>query len=170
MEIGLISDTHGFLDPLVFEAFQDCDEIWHAGDFGELSIANELAAFKPFRGVFGNIDDSEIRRHYCEDLRFTLAGVDVLMTHIAGYPGRYNPRVRKILDTAPPQLLVCGHSHLLRVEQDFRRNQMQTINPGAAGRHGAQSVRTVMKMKIADGEISNLRVVELGPRGSRQHL
>lgn len=168
MEIGLISDTHGYLDPRVFKAFESCDEIWHAGDFGSLEIAEQLAEFKPFRAVYGNIDDGPIRHAYPLDLRFELENVDVWMTHIVGHPGRYHPRVRKILNANPPQLLVCGHSHLLRVEQDGRYNKMQYVNPGAAGNYGQQLVRTLMKMDLDDGLIHNMRIIELGPRGKNR--
>ena len=164
MEIGILSDTHGYLDLRVFEAFENCDEIWHAGDFGSLEIANQLAEFKPFRGVYGNIDDSSIRHVYPEDERFEIEGVEIWMTHIAGYPGRYSRRVRTLLDRRPPNVLVYGHSHILRVDTDKKRNNMLCVNPGAAGNYGDQIVRTVLKAEVADGEFKNLRVVELGRR------
>lgn len=165
MEIGLISDTHGFLDPRVEEAFSDCDEIWHAGDVGDVAIIDRLAAIKPVRGVFGNIDDQAVRDRWPEDERFELEGVDVWITHIAGHPGRYDPRVRRGLQLAPPRLLVCGHSHLLRVEIDSRFGHLQYVNPGAAGHRGQHLIRTLMKLELVDGAIQRLRVVELGPRG-----
>ncbi|MEM7457616.1 MAG: metallophosphoesterase family protein [Planctomycetota bacterium] len=168
MQIGLISDTHGFLDPLVLKAFADCDEVWHAGDFGAIEVADELEGLKAFRGVYGNIDDSPIRHRYPRDLRFEIGGVDVLMTHICGYPGRYNPRVREILDQAPPDVLVYGHSHILRVDTDEKRGGIIVVNPGAAGNYGDHLVRTLMKAEITNGEFSNLRVIELGPRGGKR--
>lgn len=164
MEIGIISDTHGYLDPNVFKAFKDCDEIWHIGDFGSLEIAHQLAEFKPFRGVYGNIDDNSIRAVYPEDLRFEMDGVDIWLTHIAGYPGRYSRRVAAMLDRDAPDVLICGHSHILRVDPDKKRGRMLCVNPGAAGNYGAQIVRTLLKVEIADGEFKNMRVVELGPR------
>jgi putative phosphoesterase len=164
MEIGILSDTHGYLDPKVFTAFRDCDEIWHAGDFGSLAIARQLAEFKPFRGVHGNIDDAAVRAAYPEDQRFEFEGVDVWMTHIAGYPGRYSPRVLAILKRNAPQVLICGHSHLLRVDTDRKHGQMLCVNPGAAGNYGEQLIRTVLKVEVANGEFKNMRVVELGPR------
>ncbi len=168
MEIGLISDTHGYLDPVVFKAFADCDEIWHAGDFGSIEVANQLTEFKPFRGVYGNIDASEIRQAYPEDLRFEIEGVDILMTHIAGYPGRYNPRIRKMLEKDPPQVLIYGHSHILRVDTDSKNSGCKVVNPGAAGNHGDHLIRTLMKAEVEDGEFRNMRVIELGPRGVRR--
>jgi putative phosphoesterase len=166
MQIGIISDTHGFLDPQVFVACKDCDEIWHAGDFGKLEIAQQLQAFRPFRGVYGNIDDSRIRQEFPEDQRFDCEGVDVWMTHIAGRPGRYSTRVRKgIVDNAP-QILICGHSHIVLVENDHKY-KLKCVNPGAAGHEGSHHMRTLLKAEFADGEMKNLRLVELGPRGRR---
>ena len=164
MQIGLISDTHGFLDPRVFDAFADCDEVWHAGDFGNLEIADRLEEFKPFRAVYGNIDSGEVRSRYPEDLRFDVEGVSVLMSHIVGTPRRYNPRIRRLLQSNPPQLLICGHSHLLHLEQDVQFGGMQYVNPGAAGYYGQQIERTLLKFEIVDHEVRNFRVVELKPR------
>ncbi len=168
MQVGLISDTHSYLDPVVFKAFDDCDEVWHAGDFGALDVAEQLEKFKPFRGVYGNIDDGPIRDKYPLDLRFQCEGVDVWMTHIAGYPGRYEKRARRMLDEPPiPQVLIYGHSHILRVDTDKKRNDLKCINPGAAGHHGFHLVRTLIKCEFIDGEVRNMRVIELGPRGRR---
>ena len=165
VEIGIISDTHSFFDSNLIEIFADVDEIWHAGDFGTMEVAKQLSKIKPMRGVFGNIDTGDIREQYPEDLRFELEGVQIWMTHIAGRPKRYDPRVRQELETNRPNMLVCGHSHLLRVERDARYNEMLYLNPGAAGHHGAQQKRTVMKCQIANGTVSKLRVIELGTRG-----
>ena len=170
MEIGIISDTHGYLDPRVFDAFENCDEIWHAGDFGSLEIAKQLADFKSFRGVYGNIDDLSIRNAYPEDQRFEIEGVNIWMTHIAGHPGRYSRRVLQLLNDNPPDVLIYGHSHLLRVDTDSKRNNMLCVNPGAAGNYGDQVVRTVIKAEVANGEFKNLRVVELGPKGFAKDL
>ena len=134
------------------------------GRFWLLEIAKELAEFKPFRGVYGNIDDDSIRTNYPEDLRFEIEGLDVWMTHIAGYPGRYSPRVAGLLDQDAPDVLICGHSHLLRVDTDKKHGNMLCINPGAAGNYGEQIVRTLLKVEIEGGEFKNMRVVELGPR------
>jgi putative phosphoesterase len=162
--IGLLADTHGFLDPRIFDLFGGCDEIWHAGDFGDATLARELAAFKRLRGVHGNIDDPELRGLYPRDQRFECAGLDVWMTHIGGYPGRYDPRVRAILRADPPQLFVCGHSHILRVMRDRRHRGLLYLNPGAAGRQGFHQVRTMLRFEVRSGCIQQMQVVELGPR------
>ncbi len=166
MEIGLISDTHGYLDPRIFKLFDDCDEIWHAGDFGS-EVAGPLGEFRPLRGVFGNIDDQLIRDEFPEHLRFECEGVDVWITHIAGRPGRYDRAVLAELKKNPPQVLICGHSHILHVEKDARFNEMQYINSGAAGHRGLHQMRTLLKFTIADGQLDRLRLIELGPRGWR---
>ncbi len=163
MEIGLISDTHGYLDPRVFKLFEDCDEVWHAGDFG-IGVAESLSEKFKLRGVFGNIDDDQIQSQFPEDMRVEIEGVDIWMTHIAGRPGRYDRRVRQVLNSNPPQVLICGHSHILHVETD-KRFQLQYINPGAAGHHGFHLQRTLLKFTLDAGELSRIRLIELGPRG-----
>lgn len=168
MRIGLISDTHSYLDPLVFKAFADCDEVWHAGDFGTLAVAEQLDDFKPLRGVYGNIDDDPIREQYPLDLRFSYEGVDVWMTHIVGHPGRYEKRIKRLLDQGPvPDVIICGHSHILRVDKDRKHEPLQCINPGAAGHHGFHLVRTLIKCDFVDGQVKNMKVIELGPRGRK---
>ena len=166
MEIGIISDTHGFLDPQVFLACENCDEIWHAGDFGSYEVAERLRAFRPLRGVYGNIDDSPIRQEFPEDQRFFCEGVDVWITHIAGRPGRYPVRVRNGILYDPPQILICGHSHIVLVEND-PANGLKYVNPGAAGHEGIHQMRTLLKAEFVNREMKNLRLVELGPRGRR---
>ncbi len=166
MQIGIISDTHGYLDPLVLEAFSTCDEIWHAGDFGGIEIAEQLQQAKPLRGVYGNIDDAKVRQSFPEDLRFECEGVSVWMTHIAGRPGKYSPRVRKGLIADPPRVLICGHSHIISVENDSRFG-LKYINPGAAGHEGAHVMRTLLKFELSNGELKNMRLIELGLRGRR---
>lgn len=161
--IGLISDTHGFLDPLVFDYFSECDEIWHAGDFGP-DVAAQLSEFKLLRGVYGNIDDATIRSQYPKDERFVCEGVDVWMTHIGGYPGRYDRSVGKRIKTDPPTLFICGHSHILRVMRDAKLNNMLHFNPGAAGRHGFHVMRTMLRFEVDSGKVGKLQAVELGPR------
>jgi putative phosphoesterase len=161
-KIGLLSDTHGFLDDAVFKHFSDCDEIWHAGDFGA-GVADKLAAFKPLKGVFGNIDDKEIRSEFPEHLRFNCEDVDVWMTHIGGYPGKYTPQVKPEIYTNPPKLFITGHSHILKVIFDPKINCLH-INPGAAGRSGWHKVRTLIRFSISDEKIINLEVIELGNR------
>ena len=163
--IGLLSDTHSHLDEEVFKYFEECDEIWHAGDIGDISVADTLEAFKPFRAVYGNIDDAKVRRAFPLDLRFECEGVDVFMTHIGGYPGRYKPRVREILYTNPPKLYICGHSHILKIMPDKRLNNMLHINPGAAGNHGFHQVKTMVRFTLEEGRIKDLEVIETGRRG-----
>lgn len=162
LRIGLISDTHGFLDPLVFEYFEKCDEIWHAGDFGTKDVADQLAEFRPFKGVFGNIDDGAIRDVYPEHLRFDCEQLDVWMTHIGGYPGRYDRRVSKEIRANPPGLFICGHSHILRAMRD---GNLVHLNPGAAGHHGFHLERTLMRFEVHGAKIRELEVIELGARG-----
>lgn len=165
MLIGLMSDTHGVLDERLFEYFAACDEIWHAGDFGSFAVVERLRAFKPLRGVYGNIDDARIRAAMPEDLRFVCADVPVFMTHIGGYPGRYAPRVRKILQVDPPKggLFICGHSHILKVMPD-RALGFLHINPGACGNEGWHQVKTVVRLRLEAGSIRGVEVIELGPR------
>lgn len=159
--IGLISDTHSYLDPQVFEYFKEVDEIWHIGDVGDVKVLEELRAFKPIRGVYGNIDDKDIRQEFPLDYRFVMEDMDIWMTHIGGYPGRYHPRVRDILQVKPPDLFICGHSHILKVMRD-KKYKMMCMNPGAAGKHGFQKVRTLLRFDIKNKSLSNLEVIELG--------
>ncbi len=161
--IGLLSDTHSYLDASVFTYFDECEEVWHAGDIGRVGVADELEAFRPFRAVFGNIDEPAIRSRYPEDLLFELEGVKVFMTHIGGYPGHYNKRVRNILDTERPHLYICGHSHILKVIPDKSRNLLH-INPGAAGRHGFHKLRTLVRFSLDKGHIQDLEVIHIGER------
>jgi uncharacterized protein len=165
MMIGLLSDTHSFLDPKVFEHFKSCDEIWHAGDIGDRSVADELEGFKPFRAVYGNIDSIELRTRYPEDLRITIEGVDIFMTHIGGTPPKYNPRVRPILKERVPHIFICGHSHILQIKRDQLLSNMLFINPGAAGNHGFHRMKTLMRFQISRSTISNMEVIEIGKRG-----
>lgn len=158
--IGLISDTHGFLDDAVFKHFENCDEIWHAGDFGNIELADKLAAFKPLRGVYGNIDGTDVRQVYPEHLRFMCEKVDVWMTHIGGYPDRYAPDVKREIYTKPPGLFISGHSHILKVIYDKKINCLH-LNPGAAGKQGWHKVRTLIRFSITDEKIHTLDVIEL---------
>ncbi|MEE1885827.1 metallophosphoesterase family protein [Pedobacter flavus] len=160
--IGLISDTHGFLDDSVFKHFKDCDEIWHAGDFGP-DVAKPLADFKPLRGVYGNIDDKTISAEFPEVLRFKCEGVEVLMIHIGGYPGRFSLKAKQEIYTKSPDLFISGHSHILKVMYDDK-NKFLHINPGAAGKHGWHKVRTLIRFCISEEKIHNLEVIELGTR------
>lgn len=164
LKIGLISDTHSYLDDAVFKHFENCDEIWHAGDFGSIEVADRLAAFKPFKGVYGNIDGGDLRKTYPEHMRFKCENMDVWITHIGGYPDRYSPLVKPEIYSNPPQLFICGHSHILKVIFDKKISCLH-LNPGAAGKQGWQKVRTLMRFAIDDDKIKDLQVIELGGVG-----
>jgi putative phosphoesterase len=164
MKIGLISDTHSFLDSKVFDYFSGCDEIWHAGDAG-YDVIEKLEKFKPVRVVFGNIDDLSFQRKYPEDLRFQCEGLNILITHIGGTPPNYNPRTKKLLNDKTPDIFICGHSHILRIKKDPQYNNMLYLNPGAAGNHGLHQIKTIVRFEIIGKEIKNMEVVELGKRG-----
>ena len=162
VRIGLLSDTHSYLDDAVFKHFDDCDEIWHAGDFGP-DVAERLAAFKPLRGVYGNIDGQDVRIVYPENLRFKCEETDIWMTHIGGYPGRYNPKLRTELYTNPPKIFICGHSHILKVIYDKKINCLH-LNPGAAGKVGWQKVRTLLRFSISGEKVHDMEIIELKDR------
>lgn len=161
--IGLISDTHSYLDEAVFKHFEQCDEVWHAGDFGNIGIAEKLAAFRPLKGVYGNIDGYDVRSRYPEVLHWTCEGVDVMMCHIGGYPGKYTPLVKAQMKVKPPKLFISGHSHILKVIYDKQYDCLH-INPGAAGREGWHKMRTLVRFTIDAGEIKDCEIVELGKR------
>lgn len=161
--IGLLSDTHGYLDDAVFTHFADCDEIWHAGDVGTIAQADTLAAFKPLRGVYGNIDGQDVRIVHPEHQFFEVEGVNVWMTHIGGYPGRYPAKIKETLLHFKPDLFICGHSHILKVMYD-QKFKLLHLNPGAAGKHGWHKVRTLLKFTISDKKIANLVVIEIGEK------
>lgn len=164
--IGLISDTHGYLDDAVFQHFAECDEIWHAGDVGNPEVIEKLETFKPLRAVSGNIDGQAVRLMAPENQRFELEGLSVWITHIGGYPPRYNPVVRPQLQRDPPAIFVCGHSHILRVMRDPALNNTLYINPGAAGKEGFHKMRTILRFTLDAGKIKDMEVVELGLRGA----
>ncbi|MBL7847133.1 MAG: metallophosphoesterase family protein [Cyclobacteriaceae bacterium] len=164
MTIGLLSDTHGFFDETLAIHFRDCDEIWHAGDIGSREVIDALEKIKPVVAVFGNIDDLELCGRYPEDQWLTRDGVNIWITHIAGRPPGYNPRVKRMLKDRKPAVLICGHSHICEVKKD-ESNQLLFINPGAAGQQGFHAMRTAMRLEIASGKISKLEVIELGKRG-----
>jgi uncharacterized protein len=165
MKIGLLSDTHGWLDDQVFHYFKDCDEIWHAGDIGNLAVATKLAAFKPLRAVHGNIDGQDIRRHYPQNLRFVCDGLQIWITHIGGKPPLYTSSVLTALQQKVPDIFVCGHSHILRVMHDPQHPPMLYLNPGAAGKEGFHQVRTLLRFTLQDKNISHMQAIELGKRG-----
>jgi len=161
--IGLISDTHGYLDEAVFTHFGSCDEIWHIGDFGTAELAASLKAFKPLRGVYGNIDGQDIRLEFPERLRFKCEEVEVLMTHIGGYPGRYAPKIKTEIYADPPQLFLSGHSHILKIIYDDKIKCLH-MNPGAAGKVGWHKVRTLIRFVVDGKNMKNCEVIELGKK------
>lgn len=163
MKIGLISDTHGFLDPKVFKYFEHVDEIWHAGDIGTEDVLKQLQDFKPTVAVWGNIDGGKLRQECKEGEVFEREGVRVLITHIANKPPKYNKKVLEYVKYYKPKLLICGHSHILQVMPD-KKNNLLFMNPGAAGKHGFHKVKTLLRFDLEKGEIKNLEVVEMGPR------
>ena len=160
-KIGLLSDTHTYWDDKFKQYFSTCDEIWHAGDIGNQDVIKNLETICPVRAVYGNIDDHLIRTICPKILRFKVEDVDVLLTHIGGYPGRYAPEIRSEINANPPKLFVCGHSHILKVIYD-KTYQMLCLNPGAAGKYGFHQVRTLMRFVIDGSNIKELEVIELG--------
>lgn len=167
-KIGLISDTHGYLDEAVFKHFEQCDEIWHAGDFGTVAIAEQLIQGQGrqqniLKGVYGNIDGQDVRSVYPEQLVWMCEDVKVLMIHIGGYPPRYNPKVKEQLSIHRPQLFISGHSHILKIMYD-EKVQSLYMNPGAAGKQGWHSMRTIIRFTIDGKEMKDCEVIELGKR------
>lgn len=161
MKIGILSDTHGFLLPPLFDFFADCDELWHAGDIGTVEVLQRLQDFKPLRAVYGNIDGQDIRCQCSEDAVFTAGGLRVCMTHIGGYPGHYTAHGLQLLREHRPQLFVSGHSHILKVMPDPRHGLMH-FNPGAAGFHGWHSFTTALRFDICNGKPDHLEVYRIG--------
>lgn len=166
MKIGIVSDTHGWLDPDIKSVFQNCDEIWHAGDIGSNNILSELRDISSTRFVYGNIDGQDIRSQVPEHEIFKLEGLIIMLTHIAGSPPKFNKTVLDLIKKNKPDMLVCGHSHILKVMHDRERNLL-FLNPGAAGRYGFHKIRTVIRFEIIAGKVSNMEVVELGPRSNQ---
>jgi putative phosphoesterase len=163
--IGLISDTHSFLDDAVFRHFDKCDEIWHGGDFGSIDVADRLQNFKPLKGVHGNIDGMDIRSRFAEVERFVCEQVKVLMIHIGGYPGKYSPLAKVEIGSYRPAIFISGHSHILKIMYDDKFTCLH-INPGAAGSHGWHKVRTLVRFTIDESNIKDCEVIELGKRGT----
>ncbi|MBQ7209434.1 MAG: metallophosphoesterase family protein [Paludibacteraceae bacterium] len=161
--IGVLSDTHGLLDERVLEHFAYVDEIWHAGDIGTPEVLQRLREFKPTRAVYGNCDYGDVRATLTDFYRFRVEDVEVLLTHIGGYPGNYNLNARRMIERKPPKLFVCGHSHILKVQYDpyFR---MLCINPGAAGKYGFHTIQTLLRFKIDKDDIKDMEVIELARR------
>lgn len=166
-KIGILSDTHGLIDERIFKHFENVDEIWHAGDWGSLDAVNKLQAFKPVRGVWGNIDGYDIRTIFSKHLRFQCEKVDVWLTHIGGYPGKYDTNVKPEIFKNPPKLFVCGHSHILKVKYDPTLELLH-INPGAAGRYGFHRVQTLIRLEIDGDKIKDLEVIELSLLNSQK--
>ena len=162
-KIGLISDTHGYLDPRIKELLQNVDEVWHAGDIGNRDLIDDLRSFKESRIVYGNIDDTKTRMECSEYLSFKCEEVNVLITHIAGKPGKYTQEALKLIDQYKPKLFICGHSHIALVKYDQYKN-MLWMNPGACGVKGFHKVRTILRFEIEKDKIQNLELIELGPR------
>ncbi len=158
-KIGILSDTHGFLNPKLFDFFKDCDEIWHAGDWGSIELVQTLRAFKPIKGVYGNIDGTDIRNEMPEVLNFNIENLSVCLMHIGGYPGHYSPSFNKILKNVSIDLMVCGHSHILKVMRDPIYHFMH-INPGACGNSGFQPVNTAIRLKMDNKKLFDLEVWE----------
>jgi putative phosphoesterase len=161
--IGLISDTHHYLDEAVFKHFDKCDEIWHGGDFGSAEVAEALKKFKPLRGVYGNIDGKDIRNQFPEVLKFTCEDVKVLMIHIGGYPGKYTPLSKTEMVSYHPKIFISGHSHILKIMYD-QGFECLHMNPGAAGKQVWHKVRTLIRFVIDEADIKDCEVIELGKR------
>lgn len=164
IKILLLSDTHGHIDERILKYAQEADEIWHAGDIGDLRVTDTLAKIRPLRTVYGNIDGNIAKVSFPENNIFTLEGVKFLMTHIGGPAGKYTPRVRELLNQEQPNVFICGHSHILKV-MHIKGRDMMHLNPGAAGIHGFHQIRTMLRFEIAQGKLQNMEVVELGLRG-----
>lgn len=162
-KIGLLSDTHGYVDPKIYDYFKEVDEVWHAGDIGSMEVLDELRKFKPLRVVWGNIDDHYIRKETAEFARFWVEDIEVLMTHIGGKPGKYSKPAFEELEKRSPKIFVCGHSHILLVQMDKRYN-MLWMNPGACGYKGFHQVKTLLRFNIDGDKIENLEAIEIGKR------
>jgi len=163
MRIGLISDTHSYIDEHILQYLNECDEIWHAGDIGDRFVSDTLLGHKEFKAVYGNIDHGEIRFEYPKDLFFEVKGLKVFITHIGGYPGKYSRRVKEIFEQNEIDLFICGHSHICKVMFDKKYDFLH-INPGACGVHGFHQIRTMVRFTIEEQKITDLQVIELGPR------
>lgn len=159
-KILLLSDTHSYIDDHILTHVDWADEVWHAGDIGDLKVTDAIKNRKPLRAVYGNIDATEVRQEFPLNNRFTCEGVDVLITHIGGYPGRYSPAIREEIYANPPRLFICGHSHILKVMPDKKRGLLH-MNPGAIGKHGFHKVRTMLRFTVHNTKIENLEVIEV---------
>lgn len=162
-KILLLSDTHSFIDSQILKFIKQADEVWHAGDIGSIEVLDSIKKLKPVRAVFGNIDNQVIRAELPLDQKFTIDNTSVWITHIGGYPNKYDRRIKESISRNPPQLFISGHSHILKVIHDKKLNLLH-MNPGAAGKHGFHQVRTMLRFEINSGKISNLEVIELEKR------
>ena len=158
-KILLLSDTHSYIGDDILKHVKKADEVWHAGDIGDLQVTDAIKKLKPLRAVYGNIDSHEVRVEFPENNRFICEGIDVWITHIGGYPNRYNPRIKDEITSNPPDLFICGHSHILKVMPDKKLNLIH-MNPGAIGKHGFHNVRTMLRFEIDNKKIQNLEVIE----------
>jgi uncharacterized protein len=162
-KILLLSDTHSYIDDAILKYVNQADEVWHAGDIGDLSVTDKIKTIKPLRCVYGNIDDGKARMEFPLHNRFMCENVDVWMTHIGGYPGKYNPNIKAELEQNSPKLFICGHSHILKVMFDKKLNFLH-MNPGAAGIYGIHQVRTMLRFVIDGDKIKDLEIIEIGKK------
>jgi len=162
-KILLLSDTHSYIDDQILKFVKQADEVWHAGDIGTLDVMDTIQKIKPVRAVYGNIDDAQIRSEFPLNNKFTIENVSVWITHIGGYPNRYDVKIREEISKNPPKLFISGHSHILKVMFDKKLNLLH-MNPGASGKHGFHQVRTMLRFEINDDKISNLEIIELEKR------
>lgn len=164
MKIGLLSDTHSYIDDAICKHLQGVDEIWHAGDIGNLNVTDRLKEIAPLQAVYGNIDDALIRSEFPENQFFEREGLKIFMTHIGGYPKKYPSRIKQQIESQSPDIFICGHSHILKVMRD-NQNQLLHLNPGACGVHGFHKMRTMLTFSIDKNKIHAMNVIELGLRG-----
>jgi len=163
-KILLLSDTHSYIDDQILKFVKQADEVWHAGDIGNLTVTDTLKKLKPLKAVFGNIDDAAARSEFPLDLKFSIENITVWITHIGGYPNKYNLRIREEIARNPPKIFISGHSHILKVQYDKKLNLLH-LNPGAAGNHGFHKIRTMLRFELENGDIKNLEIIELAKRG-----
>jgi putative phosphoesterase len=163
-KILLLSDTHSYIDAQILKFVKQADEVWHVGDIGDLNVTDTLKSLKPLRAVYGNIDDADARLEFPLDNKFTIENVSVWMTHIGGYPNKYNQRIREEIKLNSPTIFISGHSHILKVQYDKKLNLLH-LNPGAAGNHGFHKVRTMLRFAIDKEQIKDLEIIELATRG-----
>ncbi len=162
-KILLLSDTHSYIDEQILKFAKQADEVWHAGDIGDLKVTDTLKKIKPLRAVYGNIDDKDARAEFPLDLKFTIENITVWMTHIGGYPNKYNLRIREEIKQNPPKIFISGHSHILKVQYD-KKLELLHLNPGAAGKHGFHKIRTMLRFEVDKSDIKNLEIIELAKR------